>query len=222
MEYLNALLYRNILNEINNIYENTKYEKSYGGLDFFRIKDMLDCFSYGQYESKIWAVNSLNTIVEIMKAEGNAPDEYYVLGGWYGFLPLLLAEQGFKKPIKSIDLDPICKLLGERLIQKKNISFITQDALTILDDNNHNNRSKVLICTACEHINQQDLNNLLKKKNPDMLVCLQSNNYFDINSHVNCHESLRDFLVSLPLEIIFSSQEKPWKDEYTRFMVIGK
>lgn len=216
VEYLNALLYRNILNEINNIYENTKYEKSYDGLDFFRIKDMLDCFSYGQYESKIWAVDSLSMIMD------DEHDECFVLGGWYGFLPLLLAEQGFKKSIRSIDLDPICKLLGERLIQEKNISFITQDALTILDNDNHNNRSKVLICTACEHINQQDLNNLLKKKNPNMLVCLQSNNYFNINSHINCHKSLKDFEDSLPLKLILNSQEKPWKDEYTRFMVIGR
>ena len=55
-----------------------------------------------------------------------------------------------------------------------------------------------------------------------MLMCLQSNNYYEINSHINCHNTLEDFIKSLPLENILYAGEKRHKDEYDRFMVIGK
>ena len=55
-----------------------------------------------------------------------------------------------------------------------------------------------------------------------MLVCLQSNNYYEVDSHINCKDTLEDFIKSLPLKNIMYSGEKRYKNEYDRFMVIGK
>ena len=63
---------------------------------------------------------------------------------------------------------------------------------------------------------------MLIKKNKDMVVCLQSNNYYDIDSHINCHDSLDHFISELALREIYYSGTKNWKGEYDRFMVIGR
>ena len=63
---------------------------------------------------------------------------------------------------------------------------------------------------------------IIQQKHEDMLMCLQSNNYYEINSHINCHDSLEHFIDSLPLKNIIYSGTKNHKDEYDRFMVIGK
>ena len=52
-------------------------------------------------------------------------------------------------------------------------------------------------------------------------VILQSNNYFEIDSHINCHDSVDHFIDTLPLNDVLYSGTKPWKDEYDRFLVIG-
>ena len=61
---------------------------------------------------------------------------------------------------------------------------------------------------------------MLIKKHKDMVVCLQSNNYYDIDSHINCHENLDHFISDLPLREIYYSGTRNWNGEYDRFMVI--
>ena len=63
---------------------------------------------------------------------------------------------------------------------------------------------------------------MILQKKPGMLMCLQSNNYYDVNSHINCSDTLKDFISSLPLKQILYSGEKNYKNKYDRFMVIGK
>ena len=53
-------------------------------------------------------------------------------------------------------------------------------------------------------------------------MCLQSNNYYEVDSHINCKDSLEDFVSSLPLKNILYSGQKNYKNKYDRFMVIGK
>ena len=55
-----------------------------------------------------------------------------------------------------------------------------------------------------------------------MLVCLQSNNFFKVDSHINCYENVEKFIESLPIENILYSGKINYNNEYDRFMVIGK
>lgn len=212
MEYITPLLFKNIHTTLGFIYE----ESMYGDMDIFRIKDVLDSFSEGQYDSKTWACENL---IQLVSSEH---DECIVMGGWYGLFAMLFKKEGFDKKITSIDIDPVCKHIGDKLKYNKDISFKTIDGLTLFNNEIYNNKSKIFVCTACEHIDNDDLINLLNKKHSEMLVCLQSNNYYDIDSHINCKDSLEDFVNSLPLKKILYKGEMPWKNEYNRFMVIGR
>ena len=53
-------------------------------------------------------------------------------------------------------------------------------------------------------------------------MCLQSNNYYEVDSHINCSDTLEDFIASLPLKKILYAGKKNYKNKYDRFMVIGK
>ena len=78
----------------------------------------------------------------------------------------------------------------------------------------------VIVCTACEHITDDEINSVLLKKDKSTIVFLQSNNYNEVKDHINCKKSVNDFANSLQL----NSYKKYTLslDKYERFMVIGK
>lgn len=213
MKYITPSLFNKIINTLNSIYKDSMY---HGNLDLYRYKDFLDSLSESQYESKIWACEYLTQLTS------EKHDECIVLGGWYGLFSFLFRKEGFDKRITNFDIDPACKIIGEKFKYDNDIVFETMDGLTIFDQKKYNNEYKIFVCTACEHLDQEDLVDLLKKKDRGMLVCLQSNNYYEVNSHINCKDTLEDFVDSLPLKRILYKGEKPYKNEYNRFMVIGK
>ena len=52
------------------------------------------------------------------------------------------------------------------------------------------------------------------------LIILQSNNYFEIEDHINCYNSVDEFEKSLKLNtILFKGTLK--LDKYDRYMIIG-
>lgn len=211
MEYITPLIYRKILDTITYIYNKSATDES---IDLFRFKDVLDSFSEGQIMNKVWAVEELNKLIN------SEYKECVVIGSWYGLFSHLFAESGFKKKILNIELDEACTKIAQRLKMHDNIHHKTVDGLE--DFLNHNYSDRILVCTACEHIDDEELSFVLQQKNPNMIVCLQSNNYYEINSHINCKDTLEDFIASLPLKNIMYSGAKRYKDEYDRFMVIGK
>ena len=211
MEYMTPLIYRKILDTITYIYNRSTNEEDY---DLFRFKDVLDSFSEGQLFNKNWAVQELNKLID------NTHEECIVIGSWYGLFSYMLAESGFKGNIINIELDPMCNIIARKLKIHDNIIFKLGDGMELFNELNYAN--KVMVCTACEHIDDEELYFTLQQKHPNMLVCLQSNNYYEIDSHINCKDSLQDFLGSLPLKNILYSGTRRHKDEYDRFMVIGK
>jgi len=211
MEYITPLIYQKILSTISYIYERSKTHED---IDLFRLKDLLDSYSDGQVFSKVWAVQELNKFID------NSYKECVIIGSWYGLFSYLFAESGFNKRILNIEIDDVCNKIARQLKIHDNINYKTADGLE--DFKNWNYHDKISVCTACEHIDREELYFTLKQKNPSMLMCLQSNNYYEVDSHINCHDSLEDFIKSLPLENILYSGVKRYKDKYDRFMVIGK
>jgi len=212
MGYMKQLFFEKIISCLSKVYNDSQKRKD---IDLFRIKDVLDSLSQGQFENKIWAVEELQPYLK-------DKDACIVIGGWYGLISYLIKESSFDGYVWNYDLDPVCKIYGEQLKIHDKVHFIDEDGLTFVNSETRNNEKKVLICTACEHIDQEDLNQMLVKKNKDMVVCLQSNNYYDIDSHINCHDSLDHFISELALREIYYSGTKNWKGEYDRFMVIGR
>jgi len=211
MEYITPLIYRKILDTITYIYSKSTYDKTY---DLFRLKDVLDSFSEGQIFNKHWAAQELNRLIN------NTHEECIVIGSWYGLFSHIFAESGFKGNIINIELDPVCNNIAKKLKVHSNIIFKHGDGMEIFNELNYGN--KILVCTACEHIDDEELSFVLQQKHPNMIVCLQSNNYYEVDSHINCKDNLEDFIKSISLKNVLYSGTKRHKDEYDRFMIIGK
>jgi len=194
------------------IYERSKFAERY---DLFRLKDMVDSFSRPQIEAKQWAVDKLYPHI------GDDVDAVYILGSWYGLLAHLLANKGFTELIMNYELDDMCIEIANKMKVHENIKHTHADGLSVFEHHHTNKEGKVIVCTACEHIDREELASYLAMKHPDIVVCMQSNNMYDIDSHINCHDSLEDFVESLELdEVLYKGQMDFGK--YSRYMVIGK
>jgi hypothetical protein len=194
--------------------------------------DLNDAFSWGQLKSKRWLVNELEKLnLELGTA--------FLCAGWYATLAAMLFNSSCKiDKIRSFDIDSNCESIADTVnanYVKDSWKFkaITQDIFDI-DYSQHswqtwskaNNRMSRLITdqpstiinTSCEHIANF---NLWYNKIPNgKIVVLQTNNYFEIDDHVNCSESLADFAVQTPMSTeLFSGELHLTK--YTRYMRIG-
>ena len=118
------------------------------------------------------------------------------------------------KKVVSFDVDPKCAKIGRMMYP--NVHFKTVDINKF-----HPGKYDVIICTSCEHISDEMLNNFLSKRNKEKcLVVLQSNNYFELKEHINCKKSLEEFENSVKIRVLNSS-EKRINDKFDRYMVIG-
>jgi hypothetical protein len=78
-----------------------------------------------------------------------------------------------------------------------------------------------IINTSCEHI--PNFKEWYNKIPAGKLVILQSNNFFELDEHINCVNDLDDFASQAPLsEILYEGELDLSKHvNYTRFMRIG-
>lgn len=212
MSYIPQSYFDNIISVLSTTYDQSMWPSE---IDFFRIKDILDSLSKTQIDSKTWLVH------ELKKHMRGNHDACYIIGGWYGFLSHLLTEEGFTDPIYNYELDNICTTLASKMLTHSNIKCITKDGLDLFTKRDWNARNKILICTACEHIDADELEFSISAKDRNLLVCLQSNNMLDIDSHINCHSSIDDFVSSLNLNTVYYAGTKTIR-QYERYMVIGK
>jgi len=189
-----------------------------------------DCFSRGQLESKLWLVKELSNLKVDLGT-------VFLCAGWYATLATLLFESGMRiNKIRSFDIDDSCRSIAETF----NSPWVKQDwkFKTITQDINEINFSMhtynvkradgskcelsdspdTIINTSCEHIeNFSKWYDLI----PDgKLVILQSNNFFEVEEHVNCVGSIEEFAVKAPMDNILYSGELELP-KYKRFMLIG-
>ena len=75
-----------------------------------------------------------------------------------------------------------------------------------------------MICTSCEHITDDDLNNFLSKVKEGSLVILQSNNY-NIPEHINYKDNVGEFEWGVDLNVQWRGELD--MDKYTRYMLCG-
>ena len=175
----------------------------------------LETFWGGQIKSKLWLIEQL----EKHKAIRNA--ECIIHGGWNGLLACMIfnSELGIKH-ITSIDIDPKCKeiasTMNKRYEMEGRFTAVTEDMCTHKPDND----SYMVINTSCEHITQEQYNKWLDKVPGDAQIVLQSNNYFELEEHVNCMKSLADFERKSKLKV--SEKMELELPKYTRYMLIGR
>ena len=191
-----------------------------------------DCFSRGQLESKLWLVE------ELQKTKVNL-GTVFLCAGWYATLATMLFESNINvDKVRSFDIDESCVDVAEVFNKPwfknewqfksltQNIMDINYNEHTWQYWSNANNRMSypitdipdTIINTSCEHIeNFSKWYDLI----PDgKLVILQSNNFFEVEEHVNCVGSIEEFAVKAPMDNILYSGELELP-KYKRFMLIG-
>ena len=191
-----------------------------------------DCFSRGQIESKLWLVKELTKLNLDLGT-------VFLCAGWYATLATMLFESNVKvDKIRSFDIDPSCVDIAE-VFNKQwftnqwHFKSITQDIMDINYNehtwqqwSNANNRMSypitdvpdTIINTSCEHI--ENFDEWYAKIPAGKLVILQSNNFFEVDEHVNCSIDIDDFSRQTPLTSVLYSDSLQL-EKYTRYMRIG-
>lgn len=191
--------------------------------------DLIDVFSKGQIESKRWLVNEL---VRIDLPLGIV----FLCAGWYGNLATFLFESGIPiEKIRSFDIDPSCAKKADTfnrhwVIDNWKFKASTLDITKMQYPTSHTTyradgtsleleeMPDTVINTSCEHI--IDFKEWYSKIPTGTLVVLQNNNYYQIDEHINCVESINEFKKDTPMQnLLFEGELNLQK--YTRFMRIG-
>ena len=189
-----------------------------------------DAMSRGQLQSKMWLIDELKTLdLEL--------GTVFLCAGWYGLLATLMFENGIEiGKVRSFDIDPDVAAIADKfnlpwLQDEWKFKSVLADIhdLTYADFNYEVVRSNgttvklidtanTVINTSCEHIDQFD--DWYAKIPTGTLVILQSNDYADVEEHINISPDLDSFSTQTPMAEVLYSGELDLLD-YTRFMRIG-
>ena len=173
------------------------------------IRDVINSVNDNQIKNKLWLIDKLKPYLNIY-----TDPKIIIAAGWHGLLAHLLDD---RDNITSFDIDDKCA----QTVLFDNVNYKTND-IEKQDPKN----ADILICTSCEHITDDQILTWIKRKKQDSLIILQSNDYFQIEDHINCKLSLSQFSSSIikkakkkkiDLRVINSYElEMP---RYTRFML---
>ena len=171
--------------------------------------------------SSIWLTNihASDAVTVDLYLEKKLTGKFYIAGGWYGMMAYHIRKQWplSKLNIISADCDPMCEEYAWELFGDCDIDFRTMDVNDEVDLSEYT----AIINTSCEHMEQEDLLSIIEKKQRQTWVAFQTNNYKDLNSHINCWPTAQLFAESLGLEYVAAVETLELKD-FNRFMVIGK
>jgi hypothetical protein len=188
-----------------------------------------DCISSGQLSSKEWLVNELSSVDVNLGT-------VFLCAGWYATLATMLFESNIEfDKIRSFDIDSDCYKIADTInrpwvidgwqFKASTLDIHDIDYPTTYTTYRANGTGveltempDTIINTSCEHIINFD--KWYNKIPQGTIIVLQSNNYFELDEHVNCFESLDDFANSTPLTTILYQGELPL-EKYTRYMRIG-
>lgn len=189
--------HKNALRTINKITNNKK------------IKSIINAVNDNQLKSKDWLIENLTPYISLL----NNP-RICVAAGWFCTIGQDLRKFTNNKII-SFDKDRSCKRIGKIFNKDLNIQFETMDM-----ENYISNQFDVIICSSCEHISQKTINDFLYIRKKGSLVILQSNNYYKIEEHINCKNSLDEFIADYKFDkILYKGTLK--LDTFERYMIIA-
>ena len=194
--------------------------------------DLTDALTWGQLKSKRWLIDELEKLDLDLGT-------VFLCAGWYATLAAMMFDANLKiDKIRSFDIDESCIAIADCINSNKvkdgwKFKAITQDILEIDYDeytwqtwSKANNRMcypitdqvNTIINTSCEHI--ENFDDWYNKIPQGKIVILQTNNYFEIEDHINCSKNILEFAEQSSMsECLYQGAlELP---KYTRFMRIG-
>jgi len=175
--------------------------------------DLLDSYSPNQFKSKEVLINHINHLNIL-----NKKSEIVLIGSWYGSILIPAFKQ--VKRITAIDLDKnIISIAKNRLFSHyKNVDFISKDVFDWLPDSSRIKKTDLIINTSCEHMRPMKELDL----NTNAYFAFQSNNMFDIPTHINCVNNIEEFKEQMPSNAKIMIEDHIKDDRGTRFLLIGK
>lgn len=201
-------------------------------------KSLLDSFSTPQVNAKFNIINHLEKLNII-----NEQSEIIIFAGWYGsiFVPALAPKV---KKITLIDVDDrVINVAQNRLFMNyENVNFIAADIFE--DFRLEYEKADLFINTSCEHMRPMSewgpkgprslykdspFGEPVTRKVPwwtrvkkGAHFAFQSNDMFNIDTHVNCVNNGKEFKLQLPENFEVQVEDEINDERGTRFTVIGK
>ena len=196
-----------------------------------------DHFSRGQMMSKIWLVEHLQYYMDYLHENGKTVTNIVQYGGWYATVAWFILRDHRIKQYLSLDVDDNCVQIADSFNENDYVNSwrfkaVTHDVNKIewtdrkFDINAYNAVGnavpitvgpQMVINTSCEHMTDDWFNALPE----DMPVCLQTNDYFANEQHINCVSSIDEVLEKYKFKNVSFSGELD-TGLYKRFMVIGR
>lgn len=209
--------------------ENSQFIEALRKLKDNKVFDQ-DCISRGQLQSKLWLINELKKLDVKLGT-------LFLCAGWYATLATMIFESGIKvDKIRSYDIDDSCCTIAETfnkpwVLEDWKFKSCTQNIFDI-NFSKHTYRVKradgslceltdvpdTIINTSCEHI--ENFEEWYSKIPQGKLVVLQSNDFIEIDEHVNCVKDSLHFEQMAPLSKVLFTGKLPL-EKYTRYMRIG-
>lgn len=182
-----------------------KYEESYN-----------DSISNGQYQSKILLIE------ELKKVKITQPAHIEIIGGWFGYPFIEMLESILDiKQIDFYELDETCKKVLAQYIGH----FEPKYKIAMFDDyfeRKELRRRQLIINTSSEHMEDIVKMKQYYKNYPEYpILAIQSNDYYEIEDHINCVENEQEIIKKNKINKVFyaGKNELPL---YNRFTVIGQ
>ena len=190
-----------------------------------------DCFARGQLESKLWLVRELQ--------QCDIPlGTVFICAGWYATIATMLFESDIEvDKIRSFDMDTTCASIAEVFNKPwvvdawkfkasykdiHDIDFTGKTPYSVYKSNGEEqlllDSPDTILNTSCEHI--ENFEEWYAKIPDGKLVILQSNNFYDVEEHVNCVTDVDEFINTAPMSTVLYSGELALP-KYNRFMIIG-
>ena len=175
--------------------------------------DLLDSFSPNQFKSKENLITHINNLGIL-----DDKSEIVILGGWYGSI-LIPAFRNVKE-ITLIDIDDnVVKIAKNRLFNHyTNVDYITADVFNLDKHKSRVENADLIINTSCEHMKPMKELELYS----NAYFAFQSNDMFDIPTHINCVNDIEEFEKQMPVNAKIIIEDSIKDDRGTRFTLIGQ
>lgn len=169
-----------------------------------RAVDIAESYDPKKIKSKEWLIEELDKIPF-------NPEWIYIAGSWYGniLVPKLLDLYPNITRIKLHDIDPEVPKIA-RGIFFPDIECLRADQ----QDSTQFIYEHMVINTSCEHMGVLNICS-------NSTVVLQSNNYKEVEDHINCVDSWQELADQYKLKDVYYGGELEF-EKYKRFMVIGR
>lgn len=185
-------------------------------------KNFLDSLSPNQFKSKQVLIKHIEDLKIV-----DQNSHIVIFGGWYG--SILIPAFKYVNKITLIDKDPkVISIAKYRIFDEyKNVEFITDDVFSSFRD--QFKTANLFINTSCEHMKpMKQWGPAPEYKTPwwnrvsPAYFAFQSNNMYDIPTHINCVSSIEEFKYQLPDNAEVLIEDKIRDERGTRFLLIGK